>query len=100
LSWPRCLNHREEHRPLSHIRSCSASRFDFAPLDPIKALYWSAIINGIVAAPVMVVLMILVRQQKIMGQFVVRGWLYGQGWASMVAMGLCIVGMGIGLVNG
>ena len=73
---------------------------DFAPLDPIKALYWSAVLNGVLAAPIMVVLMILVRSQKVMGSFVVRGWLYWLGWASTVAMAFCVVGMGIGLVSG
>ena len=73
---------------------------DFAPLNPIKALYWSAVINGVLAAPVMIVLMILVRRQKVMGNFVVSGWLYWLGWASTVAMALCIVGMGIGLLSG
>jgi NRAMP (natural resistance-associated macrophage protein)-like metal ion transporter len=73
---------------------------DFVPLDPIKALYWSAVINGVLAAPVMIVLMILVRRQKVMGNFVVTGWLYWLGWASTVAMALCIVGMGISLLSG
>jgi NRAMP (natural resistance-associated macrophage protein)-like metal ion transporter len=73
---------------------------DFAPLDPIKALYWSAVINGVLAAPIMIVLMILVRREKVMGKFVVRGWLYWLGWASTVAMALCIVGMGVGLLSG
>jgi Mn2+/Fe2+ NRAMP family transporter len=73
---------------------------DFAPIDPIKALYWSAVINGILAAPVMAVLMILVRQEKVMGRFVAKGWLYWLGWASTAAMALCIVGMGVGLITG
>jgi NRAMP (natural resistance-associated macrophage protein)-like metal ion transporter len=73
---------------------------DFAPLDPIKALYWSAVVNGVLAAPIMVALMILVRRHKVMGRFVVSGWLYWLGWASTAAMAFCIVGMGIGLVSG
>ena len=73
---------------------------DFAPIDPIKALYWSAVINGVLAAPIMVVVMILVRRQTVMGNFVVRGWLYWLGWASTVAMAFCIVGMGVGLFTG
>jgi NRAMP (natural resistance-associated macrophage protein)-like metal ion transporter len=70
---------------------------NFTPLDPIKALYWSAVINGILAAPVMVMLMLLVRNRKVMGDLVVRGWLYALGWASTVAMALCIVGMFVSL---
>jgi hypothetical protein len=68
---------------------------NFTPLDPIKALYWSAVINGVLAAPVMVLLMLRVRKRDVMGDFVVPGWLYGLGWLSTGAMALCIVGMAI-----
>ncbi|MBR0908224.1 MULTISPECIES: NRAMP family divalent metal transporter [Bradyrhizobium] len=66
---------------------------NFTPIDPIKALYWSAVVNGVLAAPVMVVLMMLVRRPKVMGELVVRGPLYWLGWAATAAMALCIVGM-------
>jgi NRAMP (natural resistance-associated macrophage protein)-like metal ion transporter len=66
---------------------------NFTPVDPIKALYWSAVINGVLAAPVMVMLMVLVRNREVMGDLVVRGWLYALGWASTIAMAFCIVGM-------
>ena len=32
---------------------------DFTPIDPIKALFWSAVINGVIAVPIMVVMMLL-----------------------------------------
>ena len=66
---------------------------NFTPIDPIQALYWSAVVNGVLAAPVMVILMILVRRPKVMGKLVVTGPLYWLGWASTVAMAFCIVGM-------
>jgi Mn2+/Fe2+ NRAMP family transporter len=66
---------------------------NFTPVDPIKALYWSAVINGVLAAPVMVMLMLLVRNPNVMGDMVVQGWLYALGWASTFAMAFCIVGM-------
>jgi len=66
---------------------------NFTPIDPIKALYWSAVVNGVLAAPVMVVLMMLARRPKVMGELVVRGPLYWLGWAATAAMALCIVGM-------
>jgi len=66
---------------------------NFTALDPIKALYWSAVVNGVLAAPVMVMLMMLVRRTKVMGKFVVEGPLYWLGWASTLAMGFCIIGM-------
>ena len=66
---------------------------NFTPIDPIKALYWSAVINGVLAAPVMIVMMLLVRRKSVMGDLVVKGPVYWLGWASTAAMGLCIVGM-------
>jgi NRAMP (natural resistance-associated macrophage protein)-like metal ion transporter len=69
---------------------------NLVPLDPIKALFWSAVVNGVLAAPVMVMLMLLVHRRKVMGDFVIRGWLYWLGWASTAAMGLCTLGMAYG----
>lgn len=66
---------------------------NFVPIDPIKALYWSAVVNGVLAAPVMVMLMLLVHRRKVMGDLVIRGWLYWLGWSSTAAMALCTVGM-------
>jgi len=66
---------------------------NFAPIDPIKALYWSAVINGVLAAPVMVMLMLLVHRRKVMGDFVIRGWLYWVGWTSTAVMAICTLGM-------
>ena len=66
---------------------------NFTPLNPIKALYWSAVINGVLAPPVMVLLMLLVRKREVMGKLTVQGWLYWTGWIATVAMALSIVGM-------
>jgi Mn2+/Fe2+ NRAMP family transporter len=46
---------------------------NFAPVNPIKALFWSAVINGVVAVPVMAVMMLMGRNRKIMGEFVLGG---------------------------
>jgi NRAMP (natural resistance-associated macrophage protein)-like metal ion transporter len=73
---------------------------NFTPIDPIRALYWSAVVNGVLAAPVMVMLMILVRRPAVMGKHVIKGWLHGLGWASTAAMAFCIVGMAASLLSG
>jgi NRAMP (natural resistance-associated macrophage protein)-like metal ion transporter len=73
---------------------------NFTPLDPIKALYWSAVVNGVLAPPVMVLLMLLVRKQKVMGKLVLEGWLYWLGWIATAAMALSIVGMGVSVAIG
>jgi NRAMP (natural resistance-associated macrophage protein)-like metal ion transporter len=75
-----------------------AVALDFLPIDPIKALYWSAVINGVLAAPIMGLLMLLVRKTEVMGDLVVRGWLYRFGWLATAAMALCIIGMAATLI--
>lgn len=66
---------------------------NFTGIDPIKALYWSAVINGVLAAPVMVIMMLLVRRHSVMGELVVTGPVYWLGWMATIAMGFCIIGM-------
>ncbi|MBR0752969.1 divalent metal cation transporter [Bradyrhizobium jicamae] len=69
---------------------------NFTPINPISALYWSAVVNGVLAVPVMVLLMLMARHRGVMGRFVVGGMLYWLGWLSTVAMALSVVAMAIG----
>ena len=73
---------------------------NFTALDPIKALYWSAVINGVLAPPVMVLVMLLVRSKKVMGELTIEGWLYWLGWLATAAMAFSIVGMVAGQLIG
>jgi Mn2+/Fe2+ NRAMP family transporter len=66
---------------------------NFTPLNPIKALYWSAVLNGVVAVPVMIVMMLMACRTDIMGAFVARGWLRLLGWAATVVMTLIALAM-------
>lgn len=68
---------------------------NFTPINPISALYWSAVINGVVAVPVMIFLMLMSRRQDVMGRFAIRGGLYLFGWMATAAMALCVVAMGV-----
>jgi Mn2+/Fe2+ NRAMP family transporter len=63
------------------------------PLNPMQALYWSAVINGIVAVPVMVIMMLMASSAKVMGKFTLVGWLRWLGWLATAAMLLCVAGM-------
>jgi len=62
-------------------------------IDPIRALFWSAIINGVVAVPVMVVVMLLSANRKVMGEFVIPILLKIFGWTATAAMFLAAVAM-------
>jgi NRAMP (natural resistance-associated macrophage protein)-like metal ion transporter len=66
---------------------------NFTPLDPIKALFWSAVVNGVVAVPVMAMMMLLATRKAVMGQFTVGPILNGFGWLATGVMALAAVGM-------
>jgi Mn2+/Fe2+ NRAMP family transporter len=68
---------------------------NFSPIDPIKALYWSAVINGIVAVPVMAIMMTMTANPRIMGDFAVTGFVRGTGWIATVVMAAAVVGMAV-----
>ncbi|WP_050406303.1 NRAMP family divalent metal transporter [Bradyrhizobium embrapense] len=71
---------------------------NFTPIDPISALYWSAVVNGVLAVPVMVLLMVMARHREVMGRFVIGGWLYSLGWLSTGAMALSVIAMAVGML--
>ena len=66
---------------------------NFTALNPIKALYWSAVLNGIVSVPVMVMMMLLARSKKVMGEFALSGWLFALGWGATGVMTAAVVTM-------
>jgi Mn2+/Fe2+ NRAMP family transporter len=59
---------------------------DWSQLDPIKALFWSAVLNGISAVPIMVAMMLVASRREIMGSFTERAPLMIFGWAATVVM--------------
>jgi len=66
---------------------------NFTKIDPIKALFWSAVINGVVAVPVMVMMMLLSSRRAVKGQFALPGPLKVVGWLATAVMGAAAVGM-------
>ncbi len=68
---------------------------NFSSISPIKTLFWSAVINGIVAVPVMAIMMFIAGNSKIMGKFPVSGFLRIVGWAATFVMAAAVAGMGI-----
>ena len=66
---------------------------NFSPIDPIKALYWSAVLNGIVAVPVMVVMMRLTMRKDIMHDFTLSPPLRLTGWIATLAMAATVVAL-------
>ncbi|HSS12949.1 MAG TPA: divalent metal cation transporter [Rhizomicrobium sp.] len=66
---------------------------NFTAIDPIKALYWSAVLNGIIAVPMMTALMVVASSRAKMGKFR-AGWvLGGLGWLSTAVMAAAAITM-------
>ncbi len=72
---------------------------DFSPIDPIKALFWSAVINGIIAVPIMVVMMLLGQRKDVMGKFVLSWRMRWLGWAATAVMLAAVIAMAAGLMH-
>jgi len=71
---------------------------NFSPINPIKALYWSAVINGIVAVPIMVAMMHMTGNRRIMGTFHIHDGLRVVGWMATAVMAAAAVLMCIATV--
>jgi Mn2+/Fe2+ NRAMP family transporter len=65
----------------------------YSPISPMKALFWSAIINGIVAVPLMAVVIVLARKRSVMGPFIVGRTMRVLGWLATALMGIAAVCM-------
>lgn len=66
-----------------------------SPIDPIKALFWSAVINGVVAAPVMAMMVLIASNGKIMGKFTIRRGRRIIAWFATLVMAVAAVSMAI-----
>ena len=66
---------------------------NFSPLDPIKALFWSAVINGVAAVPIMIMIMILSSRRAVMGPFALGPGLKTFGWLATAVMAAAAIGM-------
>jgi NRAMP (natural resistance-associated macrophage protein)-like metal ion transporter len=65
----------------------------FLPINPIKLLVWTAVINGIVAAPIMAMMMLIVSNRSAMGRFQARPSLAWAGWGATALMGITVAAL-------
>jgi NRAMP (natural resistance-associated macrophage protein)-like metal ion transporter len=97
FGWPVGLAKRPERAKEFYGTIAGATMvgaaLNFTALDPVRALFWSAVINGVVAVPVMVLIMLMASKPKVMGQFVLRRGLKFMGWLATIVMAAAAVGM-------
>ena len=63
----------------------------FTAIDPIRALYWSAFLNGVLATPLMIILLAMVTNRRIMGRLTAPIWMVSLGWLAVVVMSLATI---------
>jgi NRAMP (natural resistance-associated macrophage protein)-like metal ion transporter len=80
------------------LATMAGASLNFLPISPIKALYWAAVINGVVAVPVMMTLMHMTANPKVMGKFCVHKGLRFVGWVSAGVMAVAAVAMCISMI--
>ena len=66
---------------------------NFVSIDPIKALFWTAVINGVVAVPLMIVMMIMTANPKVMGDFTLSRPVWLMGWLATLVMAATVLAM-------
>lgn len=67
-----------------------------SPVNTIEALFWSAVINGVAAVPVMVLMMLLASNREVMGKYTIGPTTKVIGWCATFAMGAAVLGLAIG----
>ncbi len=65
----------------------------YSPIAPMKALFWSAVINGVVAVPLMVVIIVLASKKSVMGEFTVGRPTIVLGWIATGVMAAAAIRM-------
>lgn len=74
------------------VSTLAGVALNFTPLDPVRALYWSAVVNGVLAAPVMAAIMLIAGNGRIMGRLALPTPMLALGWLATLIMLAASVG--------
>ena len=99
FQWPEGLDRRPRkakafYGAIAAGTLCGVA-LNFTALDPIKMLYWSAVVNGVLAAPLMALLMLVASNQRIMGTLTISRAMRVGGWLATLVMALCTLGFAL-----
>jgi NRAMP (natural resistance-associated macrophage protein)-like metal ion transporter len=77
------------------IATLAGTAMNFIHVNPIKALFWTAVINGVIAVPMLAAIMVLASRRSAMGRFAISGGLRAMGWLTTAVMAACVLGMAV-----
>jgi Mn2+/Fe2+ NRAMP family transporter len=92
-SLERTPMHAKRFYGIIAVSTVAGIALGFTPIDPIKALYWSAVINGVISVPIMVVMMLMAVRPEVMGSFVISRQLRVLGWLATLVMATAVAAM-------
>jgi Mn2+/Fe2+ NRAMP family transporter len=81
------------------VATVAGTVLSFTPIDPMKALVWAAVINGVVSVPIMAAMMMLAGKPSVMGPLIVRRPTRAFGWGAVGVMAAAVVLMGHDLLS-
>jgi NRAMP (natural resistance-associated macrophage protein)-like metal ion transporter len=97
FSWRRGLDRKPREArgfyAIVALATLGGTALTFSPIDPIRALFWSAVINGVISVPVLIVMMMLAGNAKVMGKFVSSPRLKFVGWLATAVMAAAVCAM-------
>ncbi|WP_081504177.1 NRAMP family divalent metal transporter [Sphingomonas sp. PAMC 26621] len=96
FQWPGTLDSRPRQARAFYatiaVATLGGVALNFTSLDPIKALYWSAVVNGVLAAPLMAIIMLIASNPKIMGRLTLPTYMRIVGWLATAVMVAATIG--------
>jgi NRAMP (natural resistance-associated macrophage protein)-like metal ion transporter len=104
FKWKNSLEHEPATAPKFYgiivVATLAGVGLVFAPIDPIKALYWSAVINGVISIPIMAVMMLMAARTDVMGRLVITRRLKVLGWLCTAVMAAAVTAMFVTTLGG
>lgn len=95
--WPVGLEQKPKHAinfyTILALSTLLGLALNFTPVNPIQALFWAATINGVIAAPVMIMMMLMSSDRRIMGRFKIPFTLKLIGWISVAVMSAAVAAL-------
>lgn len=92
FGWTEGLNRKPKEAKAFYavivLATAGGIALNFIGIDPMKALYWAAVVNGLLAPPLMVVTMLIATNPKVMGRLVLPQPLRAVGWLATAVMWL------------
>jgi Mn2+/Fe2+ NRAMP family transporter len=97
LRWPTGLDRKPWQARgfycIIAVATAVGTALNFFGVDPIRALFLTAVINGLIAVPILVVLMRMASDVRVMGRFVIPRRLALAGWLTTAAMTVAAVAL-------